>query len=377
MFLEPVQTMGGFFNAHTHLDRADTILDMYLSHINTTPLKASAMSLRAKQNMTGYLHTGPAYTEADLWTRMSRVIERLISYGTTYLSTCIDTTPDIGEGGLLALRVALELKEKYADRITIQVGSNPIFGFKKDTGRREVFEAAAKKADFLSALPEKDEITNPLKPDGKIGFEHHLRDVINLGRELGKPVYIHLDQANDPNENGTETLIDCLRFVDPPVIEGFEGPTVWAIHMISPSAYDELRFRKLIEGLKRKGYEIGVIVCPTAAISMRQLRPELAPTHNCIARILELCLCEVPVRFGTDNIADLFVPQSSGDMLAEIVMGGHAIRFASPHVWAKLAAGVPLNDIDRETIADTLAQDLEVFKKLDPNWEPAITPKVA
>lgn len=370
-FLELVDRNGGFDNAHGHLCRADTLTPEYLAHIYTTPLEAASDSLAAKQNMTGNLHDGVAYGEKDLRDRMSRVIERLINYGTTRFSTCIDATPDIGENGQLAMRVAAELKEKYADRITIEIGPTPIFGFKRGTKRLEVFAEAAKSADFLAALPEKDDFTGDSDRDGKIGYREHLREVMALACELHKPVQIHLDQANDPREAGAETLIEGLRgWIRQPEIPGYQGPTVWLIHMISPSAYDENRFGRLVDWLY--DLNLGVIVCPTAALSMRQLRPLSAPTHNCIARVLELCKRKIPVLIGSDNICDLFVPLSDGDMLTEIKVLGHEVRFPIPHVLAKLAAGVPLNEVDRATIGRTLYQDKKVCSFIDPDWTPAV-----
>ena len=194
--------------------------------------------------------------------------------------------------------------------------------------------------------------------------------VMELGCELGKEVHLHLDQANDPTEVGTETLIQGLKWMDQPKIPDHSGPSVWIIHMISPSAYDEMRFRRLIDSLLE--LNLGVIVCPTAAISMRQLRPIETATHNCIARLSELCKHKIPVLLGSDNICDVFVPQSDGDMLTEIKMGGHAIRFAPPYVWAKLAAGVPLNEVDRATIGEVLYQDRKTFFGVDPKWQPAV-----
>lgn len=370
MLLEMVQSLGGFNNAHAHIDRADTLADEYLRHINTTPLEASSLPLSVKQNLTGDLHRGLAYTEDDLRERMTRVITRLISYGTTRLSTCIDATSDIAEEGLLAFRVALELKKQFAGQIKIEIGPNPIFGFKTGSGRWEIFVEAAKKADFISALPEKDDFIDLQNQDGKVGFRKHLRMVVDLGCELQKEVHIHLDQANDPREAGTETLVEGLRWIDQPRITDHSGPTIWAIHMISPSAYSEDRFSRLVDGLLE--LNIGLIVCPTAAISMRQLRPINSPTHNSMARVLELCKRKVPIRIGSDNICDVFVPQGDGDMLTEIKVGGHAVRFAIPYVWAKLAAGVSLNEVDRATVGRVLYQDRKAFYGIDPGWTPAV-----
>ncbi len=375
MFLRMVAEYGGFDNAHGHLCREDTIGREFLGHIHDDPLRVASMTLRAKQDMVGNLHDGVAYTEENLRTRMSTVIERLIQYGTTRFSTCIDVTPDIKQkdGGLpghLAFDVALELKKRYADRIEIEIGPTPIFGFKKGTDRWKVFEEAASKADFLAALPEKDDRSGSDK-DGKIGYRQHLRAVISLAQELHKPVQIHLDQANDPTETGADTLIEGLKgWIDQPKVPGYEGPTIWIIHDISSSCYSEKRYRYHLDWLFDLG--LGVEVCPTAALSMRQLRPISSPTHNSIARVLELCVRGIPVLLGSDNICDMFVPQSDGDMLTEVKVLGHAVRIAIPHVLAKLASGLPLNNVDRESIFKVLKQDNAVFTKIDPNWEPAV-----
>lgn len=372
--LEQAQEYGGFYNAHAHIDRGETLEDHYLSHIGTTPLEASRMPLPVKQELVGNLHDGEAYTREDLVRRMSIVIERQIAFGVTRLDTNIDATPDLDERGLLAINVALELKRRYAGRLDIRIAPTPIFGFKKDPkdfhDRWEVFAEAARKCDYLSLLPEKDDYTDPSKRDGRLGFKHHIRKGVELACELGKEVQFHLDQMNIPGENGTERMLELLEGLDVPVVKGQSGPTVWVIHMISPSAYDERRFASLIEKLLR--LRVGVIVCPTAAISMRQMRSVHSPTHNSIARMLELIKAKVPLRLGTDNIADTFVPSSDGDMLTEIKVASNTLRLYQPSIWAKLACGKAPNNVDIETVGRVLYEDFKACKAYDAAWRPAI-----
>lgn len=360
---------GGFYNAHAHLDRAYTLDDIFLSHIGTTPLEASNLPLSVKQNLVGDLHRGVAYDPENLHKRMRRAIEMQIAFGVTRLDTCIDATPDLPEEGLLAVRIALELKEAFREKIAIRIAPNPIFGFKEGTRRWDVFERAARLCDFLSLLPEKDDYRGRDR-DGKIGFEAHIRMGLELARELGKETHLHLDQANDPGESGTETLLQGLRWLQQP--EGKRGESmVKVIHMISPSAYDEERFSCLVDGLIE--HHVGVIVCPTAALSMRQLRSLDSPLHNSIARMLELIKRKVPLWIGTDNICDVFVPQGDGDMLTEVKMGGHAVRIATPSIWAKLATGSPLNEVDIATVGRVLYEDRKACVKIGPaGWRSAV-----
>jgi cytosine/creatinine deaminase len=374
--LSLVKEFGGFYNAHAHLDRANTLEGVYLQHIGTSPLDASILPLSVKQNLVGDLHRGPAYTEKNLRERFRRNLELQIAFGVTRLDTNIDATPDLPEGGMLAMRVAKEVAAEYADRIAVRIAPTPIFGFKYDPrdapSRWEVFLRACNEyADYVSALPEKDDLERGFDRNPMLDFKYHIRETLKVSCQKKVESQFHLDQANIPGENGTERLLEVLEVMEMPVVENHTGPTVWIVHMISPSSYDEVRFRRLIDRLLK--FNIGVIVCPSAALSMRQLRAVNAPTHNSIARVLELIKARVPIRIGTDNIFDVFVPQGDGDMLTEIKMGGVALRLNSPSIWAKLASGTRLNNVDINTVGRILHEERKANRAVSANgWEPAI-----
>jgi cytosine/adenosine deaminase-related metal-dependent hydrolase len=356
--ISPAYDGDGIINAHTHLDRADTLNPRYLAHIGRSPLDASKLPLTEKQALTGELHKGPAYIQEDLERRMRKYLDIMKGLGTKRVCSLIDTTAD--NVGLTALETALKLKDEYKDRIDFQVASYGIFGFKdSDPERWEVFEEGAKRADFLGSLPERDD--NP----GHIGYNEHLRRVLRLAIDLGKPIHVHVDQGNDPGEDGTERLVEAVRWLGSPVIDRElygEDASVWAVHVISPSCYTEKRFRKLMDNLLE--YNIGVICCPTAALSMRQYRPIKTYTHNSIARIPEMLLHGITVRIGSDNISDLYIPEGTPDIREEIKRAGLALRFPYPDIMSKVAKGHDLNNSDREKIRDHLKQDEEVFREI-------------
>lgn len=375
--LRLVKAFGGFYNAHAHIDRAGTLEDKYLRHITTTPLDASILPLAVKQNLVGDLHKGKAYEEEDYRNRFRRNLELQIAFGVTRLDTNIDATPDLPEGGMFAIRVAKEIAKEYVDQIKVRVAPTPIFGFKYDPKdkptRWEVFQRACREyADYVSALPEKDDFPRGFdKRNPMLDFKNHIRKALEIACDQKTEVQLHLDQANMPEENGTERLLEVLEVMEAPTIEGHTGPTVWVVHMISPSAYDEVRFKRLLERLLK--HNVGVIVCPSAALSMRQLRAVGAPTHNSIARVLELIKWKVPLRIGTDNIFDVFVPQGDGDMLTEIKVGGAALRLNSPSIWAKLASDTPLNNVDINTVGRMLHEERKANRNVSKNgWEPAV-----
>lgn len=357
-----VQKFGGYALEHAHLDRAGTIDQKYLTHYGIDPLQASSKPLKVKQVLTGELHRGPAYDEENLRSRMQQYINFLVGGGVKRIVSFIDATPDTK---LTAVRVADELKKENKGIIDLKIAAHPIFGFKEDPSfeksRWEVFKEACRIADIVGALPEKDD-----RPDS-VGADEHIRRVIKLGLELDKEVHVHVDQNNDPRQRQTLDLIEAVRWlVGKPENQDSE-PRIWAIHVISPSAYSEGEFKKILEGLKT--YNIGVICCPRAAISMMQLRSLLSPAHNSIARVLEMALYGIKLRFGTDNIADMFIPTSSGRMLDEIMFLADSVRFYNPMVLAKFAAGIPLNRNDEDIIRGHLEEYKKALEGANPDFK--------
>ncbi len=341
-----VKQMGGAINFHTHLDRAGTLDKKYLEHAGMDPMQASAYPLGVKQNLTGELHKGPAYKPGDLKERMTRFLTVMADeFNTKQVFSLIDTTADIGT---VAFETALEVKKEIADKIDFRVGSYPIFGFKdNEPGRWKIFEQASREADFLGALPERDD------KQGHVGYKEHLRRILCLAAELEKPVHVHVDQANDPGESGTEELVHAVDYCVPPEKRHKDGrPMVWAVHSISPSAYDDKRFKDMLDGMRET--RIGVICCPTAAISMKQKRVIFAPTHNSIARVCEMLVKRIPVGIGSDNIEDVFVPTGSPDIYGEAARLSDYTRFYGPEVWAKVLAGQELNEMDLHSISKAI-----------------------
>jgi cytosine deaminase len=341
-----VHEFGGWVNAHTHLDRAHTFAPEYLQHANIDPVGAAGLSLTVKQILVGELHKGLAYRSDNLYGRMRAELDRMLALGTREVVTFVDATPDIG---LVAIEQAARLREELRGRLTMKIAVSPIFGFKNpraNPDRWNVYREAAEIADVLGGLPAKD------RAEGRVGFDGHVRMILELGKALRKPVHFQVDQDNDPREEETEQLVQAVRWLGSPEVPGESGPTVWAVHAISPSCYDDERFGRLVANLIR--YRVGVICCPTAALSMFQHRPLVTPTHNSIARLLEMMVAGVEVRMGTDNICDIFIPNGDGSTHSEVWVAATALRFYHTTIWAKVGAGLPLNEGDKEWIRQAL-----------------------
>lgn len=345
-----VRALGGYFNAHTHLDRAGTMDERYWRMTGLRVEDNSAISLHEKHRLIYEVHRGPAYDEADLRERVAAHLAVMVGCDTRRVDTLADCTAD--RVGLTALETLLSIKAEWADRIDMRVAAYSPLGFPESEPQRwELFQEAVKRADFISALPEADELS---EYPGHIGFEEHSRRMLAIAAEHGKMIHVHTDQRNEPNEAGTERVLKVMRQEGHTKPAGDE-PLVWMVHMVSPSTYDDARFAKMVEDMLDLG--VGLISCPSAAVGMRQLRPIASPIYNSIPRVLELVAAGVPVRLGSDNIADMCSPSTTADLTDEVFTLSAAVRYYQPALLARLAAGVMPDAAMREMVRVHLEQN--------------------
>ncbi len=353
-----IKASGGLFNAHLHLDRAGTLDEVYMESSGHRILDSSYVSLHMKHSLIANLHSGQAYNPEDFKKRVNMFIDDLVEANTSRADTLVDVTAD--GLGMQALKWMQEIKQERAHEIDLRLAAYTPFGFDDaDPARWELMVEGSRHSDFIAALPEADD-TNEYPTH--IGFYEHCRRTLLLAKELGKPLHVHTDQRNEPSECGTEELIRAMREFGAPTSENGE-PMVWAVHLISPSTYDDQRFNEMVAGMVE--VNLGLITCPSAAIGMRMYRPIMTPTYNSIPRVLEMLAAGVHVRMGSDNIADICSPSTTADLVDEVFVLSAAIRFYKPEILAKLAAGQKLNNQERQVIIDHLAKnEMEIEKFL-------------
>ena len=292
IFLRKVKEKGGFTCHHAHFDKA------YL--INEEALKISQSSLQEKWKI--YRKYKSEYTEESLERRMSLCIENMISQGVRFCKTFVDADSIVG---LLPVEVMAKLREKYKEIIEIQVAIQPLEGV-LDPKTRDMFVRACEIADVIGGLPDRD--TDPKK---------HVDFLMCLSKEINKPIDIHVGQNNVPSEKETEMVVDKI------IEHGLEGK-VNLVHAISLSCQPKEDRKRVISKLEET--RTSVIVCPSAAISMKQQSEINAPIHNSIAPVMELIENNVNVLLGVDNIHDLFMPLVDGDLYFESRLLMEAIR---------------------------------------------------
>ena len=307
-FLKLVQERGGFANHHGHFDKA------YL--ISPENLALGFADMEKKWEL--YRHLKANYTMEDLIERIGRALETVIAQGASYCRTMVDADSIVGT---LPIEAAHEVRRRYADRITFEIGVQPLEGV-LDEASREAYVAACEMADFCGGLPSRD---RPRE-------EAHLDVVMRTAKRLGKPVEVHVDQENNPYQHETELL--ALKTIE----HGMQG-RVYAIHAIF-SAKEAGEQRRIADLCARA--DMGVVICPSAALSMKPL-PMQAPLHNSIAPFPLLQEAGVRCYLGIDNINDLFMPIVDGDMWTEARLLMEATRHYDLETVADWATRPPLH----------------------------------
>lgn len=302
-FFQLVADQGGFACYHAHFDKA------YL--ISMENLKLSQMDMQKKWELYKYLKEN--YTFDDLVERISRGVEKMRQQGVTHCRTHIDADSTVK---LLPLEAALEVREKFRGQINMEIAVQPLQGV-LDKESRKYFVKACEKADVIGGLPSRDRPTP----------EKHIDFIMMLAKDLGKVLDVHVDQENNPDENETELL--ALKAIE----HGLEG-RVSAVHAISVAGRSQREQDRIIKLVKEAG--VNVIVCPSAAISMKPL-DKLAPLHNSIAPVTKLLAHQVPVFLGVDNVHDLFMPLVDGDMWFECRLLMEACRYYDLETVASIA----------------------------------------
>lgn len=347
-----IADMGGMHNAHLHLDRAGTYQRTVELLAGQGVGNGSALPIAGKHAVIPMVHASELFEPSNLRDRTAWYLENMVAVGTTIADTVVDVTTD--RVGLTALETFLDLKQEFGGRLVLRPGAYTPLGFRDDEPNRwDLFREGAELADLIGLLPERDD---KARYPEHIGFAESCRRGVGLALDLNKPIHIHVDQGNIVGEQDSEIVARVVRELTGGRPQGRE-PLIWLIHVISPSTYDEARFQGLLSELAEMN--IGVITCPSAAISMRQYRPVTSPTHNSIARVLDMLASGIHVRVGSDNICDITSPAGTVDLLDEIFVLCNALRYYDIDVLSRLAAGQRLSLGERQRVAQHLRDDRE------------------
>lgn len=290
ILLEKIKANGGWVNAHAHIDRAFILNEENFKLVDGTLKEKWAYPDEYKRNAS----------VDDIYGNMVRAIEDQIAQGVQAIGSFIDVDPVIEDK---AIQAAKRLRKSHGDKIEIKFINQAIKGV-LDPEARKWFEVGAEFVDIIGGLPEKDE-----------GHEaEHLDVLFEVAKKYGnKPLHIHIDQLNLPEQRDTELLADKT------IEHGYQGK-VAAIHGISigaqPKEYRQALYKKLNDA------GVIIVACPCGWIDNSWVagldHDVIGPIHNAVTPAKEMVAANVVVALGTDNIQDIYKPFNDGSLWTEL-----------------------------------------------------------
>ncbi|MCZ7589881.1 MAG: amidohydrolase family protein [Gaiella sp.] len=232
-------------------------------------------------------------TEEVFHERAVRLFRRGLGHGSLRIRTHVDVDELSGER---ALRGVAAARDDVAGRVDVELVA---FATKytdpaTTAGERRVERALAAGADLLGAVPR-------LHSDPAASLER----VLDLARAADVGVDFHLDETVEASGFQLEHLADAV------LARGMEG-RVTASHCCALASVDPATAARTVAKVAAAG--ITVIALPALNLFLED-RGEATPRLRGLTLVSELVAAGVPVRFGSDNVGDVFYPYGDADPL--------------------------------------------------------------
>lgn len=280
-----------FVEPHVHLDTTLTAGDPVWNESGTLAEGISVWSSRKKR-----------LTREDVLARAERTLELFIGYGVLHLRAMVD----IGDPELTALRAVLELKDKYRDRMQMQVVAFPQDGLVACPDNEARLEESLRLgADGVSAVPHLERT----REDGVLS----LRKAFALAERYSAFVHVFCDETDDESSRYLEV---CAALA----LSTGLASKVTAAHANAAAYYNEPYFQKLLGLVKQSG--ISVVACPLIN-SVMQGRYDASPKGRGITRLQDFHRAGVNVALAHDDIRTPFYPLGTGNPLDAAHMAAH------------------------------------------------------
>ncbi|MBW5447915.1 amidohydrolase family protein [Cohnella sp. CFH 77786] len=280
-----------FVEPHVHLD---TVLTAGIPAWNESGTLAEGIALWSARKAS--------LTKADVLSRAEEAIRLLVRHGVLHMRAMVD----ISDPKLTALEAVLELKERYRERLTVQVTAFPQDGIESGPGNEERMEEALRMgAEAVSAVPHLEST----REDGVLS----LRKVFALAERRHASVHVFCDETDDGESRFLEV---CASLA---LSTGLESRAA-AAHANAAAYYNEPYFQKVLGAVKRSG--MSIVACPLIN-SVMQGRYDAYPKGRGVTRIREFHRAGVNVALAHDDIRTPFYPLGTGNPLDAAHMAAH------------------------------------------------------
>ncbi|GAA4827591.1 amidohydrolase family protein [Actinomycetospora corticicola] len=277
----------GLVEPHLHLDKA------LLGGGDGTLQGAVSATAEAKEH----------FTHDDVLARAEDVLRRALRHGTTLVRTPVDVDPTVG---LTSLDALLELKERWAGVVELQVVAFPQEGIAARPGTDDLLvEALRRGADVIGGCSYAE--------DDVEGCREHVRRVFDLAARFDVDVDIHADFAAGPDDP-RHTLATFVA--DVTAERGWGGRTTLG-HVTTMAGLTTDTRRGITERLAGAG--VGVVVLPPTDL---YLQGRAAP-------VAELLDAGVATALSSNNVRNAFTPFGTVDMLDVTLLAAHTQPFGT------------------------------------------------
>ncbi|MCA8928982.1 MAG: amidohydrolase family protein, partial [Alphaproteobacteria bacterium] len=218
--------------------------------------------------------------------RAEALLRTMIGHGTTAVRSHVDIDPEAGLDGLHAL---LRLRERYADRVHLQIVAFPQSGVVRSPGVADLLDRAlADGADLIGGI-------DPEGYDGSLAG--HLNTVFALAQKHGKGVDIHLHDLGPQGQRELAAIVDRAEDWGEP--GRVTVSHAFCLGEMTAADFDPLAARMAAAGVSIVTHAPGAVPMPP------------------VKRLRE---AGVRVFAGSDNIRDRWGPFGNGNMLERAML---------------------------------------------------------
>ena len=269
----------GYVESHIHLDKA-CILDRCSIEEGMLEEAVDEVSKAKKE-----------FTEEDVYTRGSSVIEKAIKNGTQLMRSFVEVDP---RAGMRSFEAMLRLKQDYTFALDLQLCAFAQEGLTQEMETYGFLEQALEQgADWVGGCPYKDE--NP---------EKHIDLIFDLGETYEVPVDFHLDFDLDPENSSIPYLCKVTK------ARGFRGK-VSIGHVTKLAAMGEKRFIEMAHLLADAGIALTALPATDLFLNGRDSEKRIP---RGVTNLNLMGDAGVLTSLSSNNILNPFTPYGDADL---------------------------------------------------------------
>jgi cytosine deaminase len=293
----------GFVESHVHLDIA--LMNPWDRPGRPEPYRSIPALNEALE------HRRRSFTREEIVARAGRALELASRHGVTALRAQCHVDPEVGLSHLEAL---LEVKEMYAELVSVQIVAFPQQGYLHHADARALFQDAFQLgADVMGCASNLDRDSQ-----GRVDFRSHIDGMFALAAELDVDLDIHAD-LGIPERVELDDL-EVVHAARRTIEYGYQERVTAGHACALDSALPDVA-AQAIEWIRLAG--MSVVSQPDL---YRLGREDRHHVRRGLTRVKELLAAGVNVTYASNNVRDAMRPLGNFDLLEEgliLAYGAH------------------------------------------------------